>query len=78
MSCIWTKCCDNLVDLDYNCDDVIYYNDEYYCIDHLSEKLVEEFNLTDDELDQYIDFILEHETTPDLYNMYNIIKRKVL
>ena len=55
MAVEYLHCCDTYVDLDWNVDDVIYYEDEPYCYEHLLEHLMDKLDLTEEQADQYIE-----------------------
>jgi len=57
MSVIYLHCCGSCLDLDFNCDEAIYYGpeNEYYCFEHLLDKLMDEKDLTEEQAERLID-----------------------
>lgn len=55
MAVEYVDCCGSYVDLDWNVDDVIYYEDEPWCYDHLLEHLCNTLEISEEKADEIID-----------------------
>jgi hypothetical protein len=58
MAVEYLHCCDRYVDLDYHVDDVVYYEYQAYCYEHLVEHIANDQDITLEEAELIVEDLI--------------------